>query len=115
MSLQNDGSSRRDRATPIQSTGRSSRPPSVRTLGVGEEIELHRRKKPPASLQDEAFSFNFFGKNPAVRAARRTYLFGVARGVLMISIVMFALFSIYWGSLWKLPTGSVDGWIVVTP
>ena len=111
MSAQIDVSSQRDRASPIQHAGRSSRPSSVRTLGVGEEIEINRRKNVPP--QDEAFSFNFFDRNPAVRTARRTYLVELAKGVLLISIVMLSLFSIYWGSLWKLPTGSLDGWIVV--
>ena len=113
MNPQNDASSQRDRASPIQYAGRSSRPSSVRTLGVGEETDENRRKKASAPPQDDAFSFNFFDRNLAVRAARRTYLVELAKGVLMISIVMLALFSIYWGSLWKLPTGHVNGWIVV--
>lgn len=108
-----DVSSRRDHVSPIQNVGRSSRPSSTRTLGVGEEIEIHHSKKNVAPPKDPAFSFNFFDRNPVVRTARRTYLIEMAKGVLLVSIAIFCVFPIFWGSLWKLPAGRVNGWIVV--
>ncbi|KAF8723442.1 hypothetical protein AX14_009257 [Amanita brunnescens Koide BX004] len=107
-----DVSSRRDRVSPIQNVGRSSRPSSTRTLGVGEEIEIHHSKKNVAPPKDPAFSFNFFDRSPVVRTARRTYLIEMAKGVLLVSIAIFCVFPIFWGSLWKLPAGRVNGWIV---
>ena len=31
----------------------------------------------------------------------------------LISIMIFSIFSIYWGSLWKVPVYNLQGWVVV--
>ena len=31
----------------------------------------------------------------------------------LISIMIFSVFSIYWGSLWKVPVYNLQGWVVV--
>lgn len=113
MIRQIDVSSRRDRTSPIQYIDRSSRRSSIRTLEVGEDIEIDDYKKPVAPPQDEPFSFNFFDDGPAIRTARKAYLSELTKGVTLVSVMIFCLFSIYWGTLWILPAGSVEGWIVV--
>jgi hypothetical protein len=31
----------------------------------------------------------------------------------MVIILIFAVFPIYWASLWKTPDGKLDGWVIV--
>ncbi|KAJ7804958.1 hypothetical protein B0H14DRAFT_3773198 [Mycena olivaceomarginata] len=46
-------------------------------------------------------------------AARAIYLKTVFGGVGALVVVIFAVFSIYWGSVWSTPHHSLPGWIVV--
>ncbi|TFK39062.1 hypothetical protein BDQ12DRAFT_604534 [Crucibulum laeve] len=46
------------------------------------------------------------------KTARAVYLKAYIGGMFMVTIVIFAIFSIYWGSLWKVPAGKLEGWIV---
>jgi hypothetical protein len=32
----------------------------------------------------------------------------------MVIVLIFAVFPLYWGSLWKTPVAQVDGWVVVS-
>jgi len=45
--------------------------------------------------------------------ARKIYLKVFVAGSLGIIIAIFAVFSIYWGALWKIPAHNLQGWIVV--
>ncbi|KAF8624720.1 hypothetical protein AX17_007051 [Amanita inopinata Kibby_2008] len=62
--------------------------------------------------EDEPYTGRFFDKTPTAAAARLIYIKLVGRGTLMVMFVVLAVFSIYWGSLWKVPSGSLHGWIV---
>ncbi|KAJ7478944.1 hypothetical protein FB451DRAFT_1395560 [Mycena latifolia] len=44
-------------------------------------------------------------------AARAMYLETVFGGVTAHAIVIFAVFSIYWGAVWKAPEHTRPGWI----
>jgi predicted ABC-type exoprotein transport system permease subunit len=55
----------------------------------------------------------FLDKSPAGGEMRAAYLKTMFGGTLALSIVIFAIFSIYWGSLWKTPLYALPGWIVV--
>mgnify|MGYP001378606582 CR=1 FL=1 len=56
---------------------------------------------------------SFFDKTPAGAAARRTYLKLYGGGLFAVIVLIFAVFSIFWGSLWKTPAHSLHGIVVV--
>ncbi|KAL0572094.1 hypothetical protein V5O48_009872 [Marasmius crinis-equi] len=56
------------------------------------------------------FSVSFTDKNLSV--ARSIYFKTLIGGTFAITIAMFAVFSIYWGALWKTPAHSLKGWII---
>ena len=55
----------------------------------------------------------FLDKSSETAAARQTYLKIFLVGSLMTIIIIFAIFPIFWGALWKTPVGRLSGWIVV--
>lgn len=61
------------------------------------------------------FSMQFLDKSPAAAAARVIYFKTLFGGVMGLSIVIFAVCSIYWGSVWSSPHHTLPGWIVVRP
>lgn len=111
MIRQIDVSSRRDRTSPIQYIDRSSRRSSIQTLDVAEEMKINSKALTPH--QKEAFCFDFFDPSPAVSAARKGYLVELTKGVVLVMVMIFCLFSIFWGTLWKLPVANVEGFLVV--
>jgi hypothetical protein len=65
---------------------------------------------PPAP----SFSKRFLDKgDPEIDRARAIYFKSYFVGMGMIILTIFLVFSIYWGSLWRLPDHSLQGWIVV--
>ncbi|KAJ7901276.1 hypothetical protein B0H13DRAFT_2028525 [Mycena leptocephala] len=70
------------------------------------------RAEEPASHAAVPFSMQFLDKSPAGGEMRAAYLKTMFGGTLALSIVIFAIFSIYWGSLWKTPLYALPGWIV---
>lgn len=59
------------------------------------------------------YSSQFTDKSASMRASRSLYMKVVAGGTLAMTIVMFCVFSIYWGALWKIPAHNLQGWVVV--
>ncbi|KAJ7654865.1 hypothetical protein B0H17DRAFT_956677 [Mycena rosella] len=55
---------------------------------------------------------NFLDKSPAAATARGIYLHTLFGGTMALSIVIFAVFSIYWGSVYTTPARALPGWIV---
>jgi len=45
--------------------------------------------------------------------ALQTYLKMYVPGLILISVVILAVFSIFWGAFWKLPAHQFPGWVVV--
>ncbi|KAF9044958.1 hypothetical protein BJ165DRAFT_124608 [Panaeolus papilionaceus] len=50
--------------------------------------------------------------NPEVAKARAIYFRAYASGMGLVILSIFAIFTVYWGSLWKVPAHSLQGWIV---
>ena len=46
--------------------------------------------------------------------ARATYLKIFIRGVSMTIVLIFAVFLIFWGALWKIPAHNLSGWVIVS-
>jgi hypothetical protein len=61
------------------------------------------------------FSAQFLDKSLEASAARTAYLKAVVSGVIALGILVFAVFSIYWGSVWRTPHHTLPGWVVVRP
>lgn len=62
------------------------------------------------SHSDTPFTRRFFDKNNTT--ARHTYLRIFITGCFLVIIVIFAVFSIYWGALWKTPLRNLHGSVV---
>jgi hypothetical protein len=45
--------------------------------------------------------------------ARKIFLKEFIGGVFLVVLTIFAVFPIYWGSLWKVPDRPLKGWVVV--
>ncbi|KAG6859473.1 hypothetical protein C0995_008139 [Termitomyces sp. Mi166 len=59
------------------------------------------------------FSKRFFDKNNAVQ--RGIYFKVLFGGVFSVILVIFTIFPIFWGALWKIPVRNLDGWVVCFP
>jgi hypothetical protein len=62
--------------------------------------------------QDGHYSHKFWDKELAV--SRKIYLRILFGGSFAVVIAIFAVFSIFWGALWKSPVGNLSGWVVVS-
>ena len=51
--------------------------------------------------------------DPEVTQARAIYIKSYITGFIAIILTVFAVFPIYWGSLWKVPAHPLPGWIIV--
>ncbi|KAF7310322.1 DUF3533 domain-containing protein [Mycena indigotica] len=58
------------------------------------------------------FSGRFRDKTPAAAEARKVYIRTVFGGMFAICLVIFVVFSIYWGSVWRTPRHPLLGWVV---
>ncbi|KAK0209232.1 hypothetical protein DFS33DRAFT_1308570 [Desarmillaria ectypa] len=58
------------------------------------------------------YSSQFMDRSASMKASRVMYMKVVAIGTLTVTIVMFCVFSIYWGALWKVPAHNLQGWVV---
>ncbi|KAG6807451.1 hypothetical protein H0H92_007402 [Tricholoma furcatifolium] len=63
-----------------------------------------------AKSTERPFSRNFFDEINAVQ--RGIYFKVLTGGVFSVILAIFAVFSIYWGSLWKTPVQNLDGWVI---
>ncbi|KAF7292242.1 DUF3533 domain-containing protein [Mycena indigotica] len=60
------------------------------------------------------FTAKFWDNSPKGKAASRVFLKTVGGCVALLSLGIFAVFSIYWGSLWQSPDHPLQGWVVVS-
>ena len=60
-----------------------------------------------------SYSSKFFDKGAAAAVSRQIYLKIVFGGLMMMAIVIFGIFSIYWGALWRIPAHNLPGWVIV--
>ncbi|KAJ2917989.1 hypothetical protein MD484_g2447, partial [Candolleomyces efflorescens] len=60
----------------------------------------------------EPGSRSFFDKSPEGTQARKAYLTVFLGGTFMVILLIFTILPIYWGSLWKIPTQNLHGWVV---
>ena len=60
-----------------------------------------------------AYTSSFFERGTAAAESRKTYMKVMLGGILMVSCIIFGIFSIYWGALWKIPAHQLRGWVIV--
>lgn len=75
----------------------------------------HVSQKATHDRIDQPFSNGFFDKDPITSSARAEYLKLLVAGAMLISIMIWAVLTIYWGALWKTEDliHHLDGWVVV--
>ncbi|PBK67929.1 hypothetical protein ARMSODRAFT_1043985 [Armillaria solidipes] len=61
---------------------------------------------------DRPYSSQFLDKTPLIQASRSIYLKILFGRCFAMVIVMFCIFSIYWGALWKIPAHNLHGWVI---
>ncbi|KAG6844444.1 hypothetical protein H0H87_006898 [Tephrocybe sp. NHM501043] len=59
---------------------------------------------------EKPFSREFFDKNNAVQ--RGIYFKVLFGGIFALVLCIFAIFSIFWGALWKTPARNLNGWVI---
>ncbi|KAL1751377.1 hypothetical protein FB107DRAFT_278701 [Schizophyllum commune] len=59
-----------------------------------------------------AYTSSFFERGTAAAESRKTYMKVMLGGILMVSCIIFGIFSIYWGALWKIPAHQLRGWVI---
>ncbi|PBK96260.1 hypothetical protein ARMGADRAFT_989972 [Armillaria gallica] len=61
---------------------------------------------------DRPYSSQFLDKTPSIQASRSVYLKILFGGCFAMVVVMFGIFPIYWGALWKIPAHNLGGCVV---
>ena len=93
------------RSASVDCDQRSTRPSTPREYNASKGQAAHHPNIRP-------FSVSF--TDPNMAAARKIYFKTLIGGSFGLMVAMFAIFSIYWGALWKTPVHSLDGWVVVS-
>jgi len=73
----------------------------------------HRQPNLLSPSPPAIFSKQFFENDPDVARARAIYFKAYFMGLGLVILTIFIVFSIYWGSLWRVPEHALQGWIVV--
>lgn len=84
----------------------------IASPGQDEKRAVAGAGTPVTTAKAAPFTGSFF--SPETAGARAVYLKIVVGGCFLIVIAIFAVFSIFWGALWKTPARNLDGWIVVS-
>ncbi|EDR03372.1 uncharacterized protein LACBIDRAFT_307149 [Laccaria bicolor S238N-H82] len=67
----------------------------------------------PRSSPEKPFTRTFFQRNdPQMARARVIYIKGYIGGTVLVIVTIFAVFSIYWGALWRVPCRPLETWVV---
>ncbi|KAJ7495051.1 hypothetical protein FB451DRAFT_1019678 [Mycena latifolia] len=85
------------------------------TYACPGKLDVHASQVSEETAQEISpalFSVQFLDKSSEMAAACVIYLKTVFGGVTALAIVIFAVFSIYWGAVWKAPEHTLPGWIV---
>jgi len=57
--------------------------------------------------------FGFLDKSSEAIESRATYFKMVGGVTVMLILILYSLFPIFWGGIWKTPVRNIHGWIVV--
>jgi hypothetical protein len=87
---------------------------SERPMPSEETVHTYSISPARETISPPPFSGQFLDKFPEASAARAAYLKILVGGVTTLAVVILAVFSIYWGSLWRTPHHTLPGWIVVS-
>ena len=73
----------------------------------------HRQPNLLSPALPTVFSKDFLENDPDIARARAIYFKEYFLGLGLVILTIFIVFSIYWGSLWRVPEHALQGWIVV--
>ncbi|KAL1690683.1 hypothetical protein GGG16DRAFT_55197 [Schizophyllum commune] len=87
---------------------------------LSSPVEELRRSTSKASDQGTAhdaslapaYTSAFFDRGAAAAESRKMYIKVIFGGIVMIAVIIFGIFSIYWGALWKIPAHPLKGWVI---
>ncbi|KAJ7841771.1 hypothetical protein B0H13DRAFT_2255792 [Mycena leptocephala] len=85
---------------------------SERPMPSEETVHTYSISPARETISPPPFSGQFLDEFPEASAARAAYLKILVGGVTTLAVVILAVFSIYWGSLWRTPHHTLPGWIV---
>ncbi|PPR06512.1 hypothetical protein CVT24_002626 [Panaeolus cyanescens] len=114
---------RRSSHNTLASVDQDSKSLECKTLTTSTSLTAASLAVPPSSSPSQPkiappippvkYSKRFRAKNdPDVARARAIYFRAYASGMGLVILSIFAIFTIYWGSLWKVPAHSLQGWVV---
>ena len=92
---------------------------TVHPLSKGTDAPANYGQHSERSTQEGVSPSPLFTKrfhargDPEMARARKIYLKTYISGLSLVIVTIFTVFSIYWGSLWKVPAHPLKGWIVV--
>ncbi|KAF8972086.1 hypothetical protein BDZ97DRAFT_1011209 [Flammula alnicola] len=109
MSSDTSGSKTVDSST----VGARSEGSPAQGVSLSSKYDQDIENSSPAPPSPQPFTKSFHQRgDPEVHRARMIYLKAYISGLIMVILTIFAVFSIYWGSLWKVPAHPLVGWIV---
>lgn len=94
-------------------TSQSSTPTIQRSLDYDGPLQGEHSEKGERTLPENNGHEGFFAKTEEMAEARKTYFKSFIGGAFLVMVTIFAVFPIYWGSLWKIPAHPLNGWFVV--
>ncbi len=84
---------------------------SSSTVNVNARVHTSPEKEKQPAASPKLFSNDFTDRE--LTAQRKEYIKSLVVGCFSMVILMFGVFSIYWGALWKVPDHKLPGWVVV--
>lgn len=83
---------------------------SSSTVNVNARVHTSPEKEKQPAASPKLFSNDFTDRE--LTAQRKEYIKSLVVGCFSMVILMFGVFSIYWGALWKVPDHKLPGWVV---
>jgi hypothetical protein len=81
-------------------------------MSVKSHPPSDERSPRPSDSEEIPFSRGFFDKHNST--SQQIYLRTFISGCFLVIVVIFAIFPIFWGSLWRIPARNLEGWVVVS-
>ncbi|KAG7441803.1 uncharacterized protein BT62DRAFT_907367 [Guyanagaster necrorhizus] len=83
---------------------------STSTVNLNGRTHTSAEKEKQPAAPPKPFSNEFTDKE--IAAQRKEYIKALVIGCFSMVILLFGVFSIYWGALWKIPDHKLPGWVV---
>lgn len=85
----------------------------LKTVPSVEDSSVPRQTTCNAISKPTLYHNSFFSSEAPMAAARKQYLKIMFGGVVVLTLVIFMIFSILWGAYFRTPSYNLTGWIIV--